>query len=210
MCGFPASLKGRSRGHGVIVHLVGSVRAQPERGLTFHQLNLVSARNAISMAVSDGVPYFVLLSAINSPPGVSSEYLRSKREAEEYLQSSGLRWSIIRAPVLFDRDQRGAGMVSALSRVGSLPVVRVVTGRTSPLPVDVAARGIAQVAMQQELPRSQRIYAGDLRRAGKLKIKRERRPLFRRDHQDRRFPQLDEEPPFGWMPGAPREDDDKS
>src|SRR5690606_21287518 len=53
-----ASLKGRSRGHGAVVHLVGSIHAQPERGLTFQQLNLVSARNAISMAVSDGVPYF--------------------------------------------------------------------------------------------------------------------------------------------------------
>jgi NADH dehydrogenase len=206
----PASLKGRSRGQGAVVHLVGSVRAQPERGLTFHQLNLVSARNTISMAVSDGVPYFVLLSAINNPPGVSSEYLRSKREAEEYLQGSGLRWAIIRAPVLFDRDQRGAGVVSGLSRIGSLPVVRVLTGRTSPLPVDVAARGIAQVAMQQDLPRNQKIYAGDLRRVGKLKVKRERRPLFRRDPQERRFPHLDEEPPFGWMPGAPRQDDDES
>ncbi len=50
-----------------MIHLVGSMRAQPERGLTYHQLNLVSARNVISMAVSDGVPYFVLLSAAIEP-----------------------------------------------------------------------------------------------------------------------------------------------
>ena len=93
-----ASLKRRSRGHGVVVHLVGSIRAQPQHGLTFHQLNLVSARNAISMAVSDGVPYFVLLSAAAKPLGVPVEYLRSKREAEEYLRDSGLRWTIVRAP----------------------------------------------------------------------------------------------------------------
>lgn len=112
-----ASLKGRARGYGVAIHLVGSMRAQPERGLTFQQLNLVSARNVIGMAVGDGVPYLVLLSAVANPPGVSPDYLRSKREAEEYLRSSGLRWAVVRAPVLFDREQRGGAALAALSRI---------------------------------------------------------------------------------------------
>ena len=111
------SLKGRSRGCGAVIHMVGSLRAQPERGLTYQQLNLASARNVVSMAISDGVPYFVLLSAISNPLGISAEYLRSKREAEEYLRNSGLRWAVIRAPILFDRSQRGGAFFAMLSQV---------------------------------------------------------------------------------------------
>ncbi len=203
-----ASLKGRSRGFGAVVHLVGSIRAQPERGLTFQQLNLVSARNTIGMAISDGSPYFVLLSAASNPPGVSGEYLRSKREAETYLRSSGLRWAIIRAPLLFDREQRGGSFYNLMSHFGSLPLVRVFTGSTAPLLVDVAARGIAQIALQPELPRSRNYYARDLRRLGKLK--RERLTGQPQQRKGRSVPPhlQDEEIPFGWTPTRPPEDDE--
>jgi uncharacterized protein YbjT (DUF2867 family) len=203
-----ASLRGRSRGQGVVIHLVGSLRAQPERGMTYHQLNLVSARNVISMAVSDGVPYFVLLSAVTNPPGVSSEYLRSKREAEEHLRNSGLRYAIIRAPVLFDREQPGGAFFAVLSRVGALPFLRVFFGRRAPLPVDIATQGISRAALQTELPRSHILYAGDLRRLGRL-VKRQPKPLkvpsLRREVTDD-WP--DDETPFGWLPSQSPPDDE--
>jgi nucleoside-diphosphate-sugar epimerase len=205
------SLKGRSRGHGVVIHLVGSVHAQPERGLTFQQLNLVSARNVVSMAVSDGVPYFVLLSAVSNPPGVSSEYLRSKREAEEYLQNSGLRWAIIRAPILFDRSQRGGTFFSLLSKFGALPFLRVFFGRRAPLPVDIAARGIAEIALVEDQPHSRKIYAGGLRRFGRPKRDRRwfhpRLPKIKRQHTPPVY-HPEDETPFGWLPGPPRRDDE--
>lgn len=203
-----ASLKGRSRGYGAVIHLVGSIRAQPERGLTFQQLNLVSARNAIGMAISDGTPYFVLLSAASNPPGVSGEYLRSKREAETYLRSSGLRWAIIRAPLLFDREQRGGSIYGLMSRVGALPLVRVLTGSTAPLVVDVAARGIAQVALQPELPRSQNYYARELRRLGKLKRERQHPQAQQRKGRSISPQLLDEDIPFGWTPSRPPDEEE--
>lgn len=198
----PASLKGRSRGHGVVVHLVGSIRAQPERGLTFQQLNLVSARNAMAMAVSDGVPYFVLLSAVARPPGVPKEYLRSKREAEEYLRASGLRGTVVRAPLLYDPGQPTAALFAVLSVFGRLPVL----GRRAPLAVDTAARGIARVALQEELPRDQVIYAGHLRRLGR--VKRERRQRLSDLARGASADETEDEVPFGWLPGPPRAPED--
>jgi uncharacterized protein YbjT (DUF2867 family) len=187
---------------------VGSLRAQPQRGLTHQQLNLVSARNVIGMAISDGVPYFVLLSAVSNPPGISAEYLRSKREAEEYLRNSGLRWAIVRAPVLFDRAQRGGLFFSVISRFGSLPLLRVFWGRRAPLPVDIAARGIARAALQEALPQRRVLYARDLRRLGR--VKKEKRPRDKPTGSSRSLPAylMDEETPFGWLPGSPPEDKD--
>jgi len=207
----PASLKGRARGHGVVIHLVGSVRAQPERGLTFQQINLVSARNVIGMAVSDGVPYFVLLSAASNPPGVSAEYLRSKREAEEYLRNSGLHWSIVRAPVVFDRTQNGSFIFRMASRFGSLPLLRVFLGRNAPLPVDLAGRGIARISLQPEIPQDRLYYAGALRRLGRLKRVRkpDEKPPKERHRREKIMSHISEDDvPFGWLPGSSRPDDE--
>lgn len=200
-----ASLKGRARGHGVVIHLVGSLRAQPERGLTFHQINLVSARNVISMAVSDGVPYFVLLSTVGRPPGISVEYVRSKREAEEYLQTSGLHWAIARAPLLFDRGQWGGTFFSLLSRIGGLPVLRVIFGRRTPLPADIVARGIAQAALRADELRDRLLFTGDLRRLGRPK--KERRVRAPRPLRQRATLRPDDDMPIGWLPPPPQDDE---
>lgn len=58
-----ASLRGRARGHQAIIHTVGSLQADPSQGLSFQRLNAVSARNAASMCISDGVSHFIFLSA---------------------------------------------------------------------------------------------------------------------------------------------------
>jgi uncharacterized protein YbjT (DUF2867 family) len=199
-----ASLKGRSRGNGAVIHLVGSIRAQPERGFTFHQLNLVSARNAISMTVSDGVPYFILLSPAFRPMGVPMEYVRSKRQAEDYLRNSGVRWAIVRAPLMFDRDQSGGRVYALLSRVGALPFLRVIFGRRAPLPVDIAARGIARAALLPELPPNRILYAGDLRRLDREFEAQHQRSRIKVPHilprRDAWDDVPDDETPFGWLP----------
>ena len=199
-----ASLKGRARGHGVVVHMVGSLRAQPERGLTYRQLNLVSARNVIGMAVGDGVPYLVLLSAAHRPAGVPKEYLQSKRDAEAYLRTSGMRWAIVRAPLIFDRAQPGGRFFASLSWMGALPLWRVFFGRRTPLPVDVVARGMARLALQPELPADRVVYAGDLRRLGR--VPRGWRPRVTVPRMRASRPPSDAEEsdvPFGWLPPPP-------
>src|SRR5438874_1662479 len=75
----PASLRGQARGHNAVVHLVGGTKPDPARGLTFRHLNFVSARNVAQVAVSDGVPHLLLLSASAAPLGVSGAYIDSKR-----------------------------------------------------------------------------------------------------------------------------------
>jgi uncharacterized protein YbjT (DUF2867 family) len=191
-----ASLKGRARGVGAIIHLVGSPHADPVRGLTHHQLNLVPARNVVGMAISDGVPYIVLLSTIIRPLGLSGQYVRSKREAEEYLRSSGIGWTIIRAPALFlPRQSVGLRMIAL---AGSLFPFNLLVGRFLPLSVDIGSRGIAAIALNSQLFANRIIYARQLRLAAKQSQHRgpltESVQVAHRDGND-----LDE-PPFGWFP----------
>ncbi|EMA69285.1 SDR family oxidoreductase [Halorubrum kocurii] len=67
------------------------------------------AINLIDEAVSAGVERFVMLSSINADqpensPEALREYLRAKGEADEYLQQSGLTYTIVRPGPLTNED----------------------------------------------------------------------------------------------------------
>jgi uncharacterized protein YbjT (DUF2867 family) len=191
------SLKGRARGYGVVIHLVGSTRAHPKRGFTYQQINLVSARNVTSMAVSDGVTRMILLSAVLRPLALAGDYILSKREAEDYLRNSGLDWTIVRASSLFAPSQRGMAL-RLISLGGAIFPLNLLFGKYLPLPVDVAARGIAQVALKPELHQNQVIFARQLRQLAKAS--RQRRPLAQPVRARDTDPEGLDEPPFGWLP----------
>lgn len=191
-----ASLKGRARGQGVILHLVGSPHADSSRGLTHHQLNLVPARHVIGMAISDGVPNIVLLSSAARPFDVSGEYIRSKRESEEYLQNSGVEWTIVRAPDVFLPKQSFS--LRFISLIGRIFPLNLLFGNILPLPVDIAARGIASLALTPQAFQNRIIYARQLRKLARSQ--QNQRPLMGPVFNKSNDNDTINEPPFGWMP----------
>lgn len=199
-----ASLKGLSRGNGTVIHLVGSPHANPAKGATFHQINVVSTRNAATMAIGDGVPRIIFLSTVNRPLALSAEYILSKRDAEDYLQKSGLEWTIIRAPALYQGHPSQIAL-NTMSSFGAIFPLSLLGGRTVPLPVNVAARGIAQLVLNPETYRNRIVYAGLLRRLSRQALRQARRSrravrqprLARATHIDN---DETDDPPFGWLP----------
>ncbi len=194
----PASLRGRARGHGVVVHLVGGVKPDPARGLTFRHLNYVSARNVAQMAVSDGVPNMLLLSAAATPFGVRGGYLESKRDAEQYLQSTGLNWTIVRAPTLYTPGERRNPVYLLISVLGAIPLLGLPFSSHKPIAVDTAARGIASLALTTDAIRNRLIGPRQLQRLGRAQERR-LRPAAEVSPANNEN-DIDDEPPFGWMP----------
>ena len=193
----PGSLAGRSRGHGAVIHLVGSLRQQPARGLTYTHLNVTSLRNIARMAITDGVPHLLFLSAAWAPwlPG---DYLDSKREAERYLRRSGIEhWTIIRAPLVYPRGGLGNPLLLLFAGLGALPLLGWPVARWSPLPVDVAARGIARLSLTGQA-RGEIVYGPRLRRLNAGYERRLTAPTSGSDHAHAQMGE--DEPPFGWLP----------
>lgn len=198
----PASLRGKARNHAAVIHTVGSLNADPARGLSYHRLNFVSARNAANMCISDGVEYMILISAAQAP-WVSRDYIRSKRAAENYLRRAGLRISVIRAPLAYIRGRPRPLFYSLMTLLGSVPPLSwLMFGRIAPMPIDTLARGVARIALSDG--GSKLIYyPRDLRRQGY-----EARPSADAMAHDpppqgpsaSPFETLDEELPFGWTP----------
>jgi uncharacterized protein YbjT (DUF2867 family) len=205
-----ASLRGRARGHGVVIHTVGSMIADPAQGLTYHRLNFVSARNVITMCISDGVPHLMLMSGV-SAPWINRQYIRAKREAEEYLRRVGMRGTIIRAPLAYMPRQRRPLFFELMTLFGSVPPFSwTPLGRIAPIPVDVLARGVARIALEKKRDKSI-YYAADLRR----RSQKDDVPLAvvmnagLSSTQPQRtihpFELLDDDTPFGWTPPSDKD-----
>jgi len=200
----PASLRGRARGHASVIHTVGSMVADAAQGSNHHQLNFVSARNVANMCVSDGVPHMVLMSSVRAP-WVNNNYLRAKREAENYMERVGLTATVIRAPVAYVRGERRHPFYLLMTILGSTPILSWFWfGRVAPMPVDMLARGVARITLDKS--RNKTIYyASDLRKRNTAREARRAAPVLPAESlpQQRKvhpFELLDEDTPFGWLP----------
>ncbi len=195
-----ASLKGRARSHSAVIHTVGSLSADPAQGLTFQYLNFVSARNVANMCVSSGVPHMVLLSSVRAP-WINGQYIAAKREAEAYIPRVGLRATIIRAPISYVRGMRRRPFYGMMSLLGTIPPLSWLWfGRVAPLPVDVVARGVARITLEERMQNAV-FYARDLR---KRNSSRELRRGFSeneaRVERNQSFSASNDDTPFGWLP----------
>jgi NADH dehydrogenase len=104
--GDSAAVRETLRGADVAIYNIGILREHPSRGITFEALQNEGARRVIEACVDLGVSRVVLMSA-NGVEQEQTDYQRTKRAAEKYLEGSGLEWTIFRPSVIFG-DPRGA------------------------------------------------------------------------------------------------------
>lgn len=206
----PASLRGRARGYHTAINAVGSLTANPQRGLTHHRLNFVSIRNICAMCISDGVSHLIYMSSANAP-WVNRGYIRAKRDAEAHIRRVGLQGTIIRAPLAYSHGELRPPFFEWMTLLGSIPLIKQLRmKRIAPMPIETLARGVARIALM-EGRRKAIYYAPDLRKL----VKRDERtaPLIPEavwgvsdDTPAHRhgvyLPQasLDDDAPFGWIP----------
>jgi NADH dehydrogenase len=82
------------------IYLIGILREQPSRGITFDALQRRGAERAIALAEEVGVARFLLMSA-NGIDAAATPYQTTKLAAEEALKASSLQWTIFRPSVIF-------------------------------------------------------------------------------------------------------------
>ncbi|MGH7317360.1 MAG: NAD(P)H-binding protein, partial [Candidatus Rokuibacteriota bacterium] len=128
-----------------LVHLVGIIREQRGRGVTFERLHAQATRNMLALARAAGIKRYAQMSALGARPGARARYHRTKWEAEEAVRASDLDWTIFRPSIIFGR---GDAFMSVLGRaVKRLPVMPVLGDgryRLQPIPVEQVAEGFAR------------------------------------------------------------------
>lgn len=88
-----------------VIFNVGILREQPDKGITFEEVQLRSVRRVIEAAKTCGIRRFLLMSA-NGIREDGTPYQRTKFLAEEALKASGLQYTIFRPSLVFG-DPRG-------------------------------------------------------------------------------------------------------
>lgn len=88
-----------------VIYNIGILRENRRRGVTFEELHFNSAVRVIDAARNMGIRRVLLMSA-NGVHRPGTPYQEYKRRADEYLEQSGLDYTILRPSVIFG-DPRG-------------------------------------------------------------------------------------------------------
>ena len=88
-----------------VIYNIGILREFPQRGISYQALHFEGAKQVVDLCGETRVRRFLLMSA-NGSRADGTGYQKSKYMAEQYLQASGLSWTIFRPSVLFG-DPRG-------------------------------------------------------------------------------------------------------
>jgi uncharacterized protein YbjT (DUF2867 family) len=134
----PSSLDRAFRGASAIIHLAGILVERP--GSTYEQANVAPARSVVEAAKRNAVAKFVLISATGADEKSSNGYYRTKGQAEAVVRTSGLCYTILRAPLLLGPATEGA---AGLARNARGPKAKLIGGGRNfqqPLYVDDLAR----------------------------------------------------------------------
>ncbi|MDQ2695582.1 MAG: NAD(P)H-binding protein [Pseudomonadota bacterium] len=83
-----------------VIYLVGILREQPGKGITFEEMHYKGAVRAIDLAAETGAGRFVLMSANGVKP-YGTPYQSTKYRAEQHLRGTNLDWTIFRPSVMY-------------------------------------------------------------------------------------------------------------
>ncbi|MBV9506537.1 MAG: NAD(P)H-binding protein [Acidobacteriia bacterium] len=147
----PRSLDEAFHGASAIIHVAGVLVERP--GSTYQQANVAPAHGAVEAAKRCAAEKFILISGTGADQKSSNGYYRTKGQAEALVRSSGLCYTILRAPLLLGPATAGA---AALTRNASGPRARLIGGGRNfqqPLYVNDLARA-ALSAVQPSVARN--------------------------------------------------------
>jgi NADH dehydrogenase len=136
-----------------LIHLVGIIREQPTKGISFARLHIEGTRNMIAAAEQHGIKRFLHMSANGLDGDIQTSYFTSKRAAEELVRSSNLDWTIFRPSLIFGKDDEFTSLLTRL--LALLPVFPVFgsgTYRLQPVHVeDIAAAFVAALQRHETI-----------------------------------------------------------
>jgi uncharacterized protein YbjT (DUF2867 family) len=116
-----AALEAGISGCAAVIHLVGVIMERPAKGATFERIHVGGTKAVVDAAKRAGVRRYVHMSALGTRPDAVSEYHRTKWEAEEYVRSCGLDWTMLRPSMIHGPKGEFMQMEAAWARKRKLP-----------------------------------------------------------------------------------------
>jgi len=156
-------LAGALAGCDAVIHLVGIIRAFPSRGITFQKMHVDATENVLAAAVQQGVRRFLHMSSNGTRERGTTDYHRTKWQAEELVRNSGLEWTILRPSLIFGPGSEFVKMLAELiRRVPVVPVIGDGKYRMQPVAVgQVAATFVKALSMPETIGKTYLLGGGE-------------------------------------------------
>ncbi|MBN1481521.1 complex I NDUFA9 subunit family protein [candidate division KSB1 bacterium] len=149
----PASLEGVLTNCDAVIHLVAIIEENKKKNITFTQLNFEATKNMVDLAKAQGIERFIHMSALGADVNGSTPYYRTKGQAEDYVRTSGLLYTIFRPSFIFGP---GDAIYSMLARMiakvplGIMPHFGFRTFRHQPVSVFDVANGFVSALKHEK------------------------------------------------------------
>jgi uncharacterized protein YbjT (DUF2867 family) len=137
-----ADMRSALKGAGAVVHLAAIAIEKP--GESYSSTNADATRVLIDSATAEGAQRFVHMSQNGSDSKSPYTFLRSKGVAQDLVQESSLRWTILRPSVIVGPEDEFVNVLARLVRLSPLvfPLPGGGTARFQPIAVADVARAI--------------------------------------------------------------------
>ncbi|MEW6408929.1 MAG: complex I NDUFA9 subunit family protein [Nitrospirota bacterium] len=145
----PESLKEAVSGVEKVIHLVGII--QEGKGFTFKSVHVDGTKNLIEVSKNGGVRFFYYQSALGASKDGKTEYFRTKWEAEEIVQGSGLSYTIFRPSIIYGAsDKFTLKLMDILRKTPVMPIFGSGDSLLQPIYIDDLITCIIKVLEDQQ------------------------------------------------------------
>jgi uncharacterized protein YbjT (DUF2867 family) len=145
-----ADLSRGMEGCDAVIHLVGIIRAFPNRGVTFEKLHTEATANVIAAAKEVGVATLLHMSTLGATEDGATPYLRTKFAAEELVRESGLKYTIFRPSLIFGPGGEAVKMFADMVKKIAVPIIGDGKYRFQPVSVFTVAQGFTKALEMEE------------------------------------------------------------
>lgn len=118
-----------------VIHMAAVINAKNPRD--FYKINCDGTKKLIDECLKNEVKHFIFLSSLNVLQKNPDDYAQSKKMAEDYLQISGLNYTILRPSLIYGpNDTKNIGQLIKIAK--KLPIVPIIgSGKNKIQPVYV-------------------------------------------------------------------------
>lgn len=140
----PSSLHGAADNCDAVLHIAGIVKENPPE-LTFQSVNVDGTQHVIDEAKRANVQRFLFVSSLGADAG-TSDYHKSKLDAEQLVERSGLAWTIVRPGNVYGPGDEVISMILKMIRMlPAIPVIDSGNQEFQPIWYEDLARVLATV-----------------------------------------------------------------
>ncbi len=141
-----------------VIHLVGIIKETGDA--TFERVHAEGTKNVLEAAKNSQIKKYVHMSALGTRPDGVSRYHKTKWQAEEAVRNSGLRYVILRPPIICGADDEFVNMFAKMIKqtfiTRIIPVIGKGESRMQPIYVGDVAHCFAEAAINDDI--SNRTY----------------------------------------------------